>query len=97
MNSLTNWIGVGCVSAALFLDTMSYWKQIAKTVRTKRSNQVSTSAYLYKIAKVLFDMVGLALYTNYVGLAMELFMLLVYVVSLVIIAHYKPKKWSLFK
>ena len=94
---MIKYIGIMSVCIALFLDTMSYWKQIAKTVRAKHSNQVSTSAYLYKIAKVLFAMVGLALYSNYVGLAMEVFMLLVYAISLAIIAHYKPKGWRLFK
>ena len=90
-------IGTLCVGVALFLDTMSYWKQIEKTVRTKRSAQVSSSAYLYKIAKVCFSMVGLVIYTNWVGFTMESFMMVVYIVSLAIIAKYKPKGWRLFK
>jgi len=86
-----------CVGTALFLDSMSYYKQIKKTLRTKKSSQVSSSAFLYKIAKAIFAMVGLAIYTNYVGLGMEAFMLLVYIVSLIVIARYKPKRWSLWK
>lgn len=86
-----------CVGTALFLDSMSYYKQIKKTLRTKKSSQVSSSAFLYKIAKAVFAMVGLAIYTNYVGLGMEAFMLLVYIISLVVIARYKPKGWSLWK
>lgn len=97
MNSSIKWIGPVLVALALLLDTLSYWKQICKTLKTKHSNQVSTSAYLYKIGKAVLAILGLAMYSNYVGLGMELFMLLVYVVSLTIIAHYKPKGWSLWK
>jgi len=89
-------IGTICVAIALFLDTVSYWKQIVKTIRTKKSSQVSSSAYLYKIGKAIFAMSGLAIYTNYVGLGMEIFMLLIYIISLAIIAKYKPKTWRLF-
>jgi uncharacterized protein with PQ loop repeat len=88
-------IGTICVGTALALDTMSYYKQIAKTIRTKKSSQVSSSAYLYKIGKVIFAMGGLAVYQNFVGLGMEFFMLAVYVASLIVIAHYKPRGWKL--
>lgn len=92
---MTHWIGTACVALALFFDTVSYWKQIVKTVKSKKSSQVSTSAYLYKIGKALFAMGGLAIYSNYVGMLMETFMLAIYIVSLIVIAHYKPKKWRL--
>lgn len=85
------------VAIALWLDTLSYWRQIKKSLKTKHTNQVSTTAFLYKIAKAVFAMLGLAIYKNFVGLGMEVFMLVVYVVSLSVIAHYKPKNWSLFK
>lgn len=84
------------VALALFLDTVSYWKQIRKTLKTRHSSQVSTSAFLYKIAKALCAMAGLAIYSNFVGMTMEVFMLGVYVVSLVVIARYKPKGWKLW-
>jgi len=90
-------IGTVCVGIAIVLDTLSYYKQIAKTLRTKKSEQVSTSSYLYKIAKAVFAMVGLAIYMNWVGLGMEVFMLIVYITSLTIIAKYKPKNWALWK
>ena len=89
--------GTACVGLALFFDTISYYKQIAKTIKTKHSSQVSTSAYLYKILKAFCAMGGLGIYYNWVGLGMELFMLLVYVVSLIVIAKYKPKKWRLLE
>lgn len=90
-------IGTVCVMSAIILDSLSYYKQIAKTLHTKKSAQVSTSSYLYKIAKAIFAMGGLMIYTNWVGFSMEVFMMIVYIVSLLIIMKYKPKKWGLFK
>lgn len=84
------------VATALFLDTASYYRQIKKTIRTKKSNQVSSTSFIYKIAKALCALVGLSIYRNYVGVGMELFMLLVYGISLGIIIKYKPKGWRLF-
>jgi len=84
------------VAFALFLDTLSYYRQIKKTLRTKKSSQVSSTAFLYKIAKVLFAMVGLGIYKNWVGMGMEIFMLLVYIISLFVIIKHKPKNWRLF-
>lgn len=85
------------VAVALWLDTASYVRQIKKTLKTKKSSQVSSTAFLYKIAKALCALVGLGIYLNWVGFVMELFMLLIYFVSLSIIMKYKPKGWSLFK
>jgi len=96
MNELTSAIGGACVVLALFLDSISYWKQIAKTLRTKRSTQVSSSQFLYKIAKAICALIGLAIYSNWVGVGIETFMIIVYVASLYIVAKYKPKNWSLF-
>lgn len=85
------------VAMALFLDTASYWRQIRKTIKTKKSSQVSSTAFLYKIAKALCAMVGLGIYVNWVGMGMEGFMLLIYIISLAVIIKYKPKGWSLWK
>lgn len=93
------WREVASVSVviALALDTASYWRQIRKTIRTKKSSQVSAMAFIYKIAKAIFAMVGLAIYSNFVGLGMECFMLAVYAVSLGVIIKFKPKGWNLWK
>ena len=88
-------IGTICICLALWLDSMSYYKQIAKTLRTKRSSQVSSSQFIYKIAKAMFALVGLAVYANWVGVGIESFMILVYVASLCVVAKYKPKGWKL--
>jgi len=84
------------VGIALWLDTASYYRQIKKTLRTKKSSQVSSTAFLYKIAKALFALIGLAIYKNFVGVGMELFMLIVYAISLGVIIRFKPKGWKLF-
>lgn len=85
-----------CIALALWLDTLSYYRQIRKTIRTKKSSQVSSTAFLYKIAKVIFAMMGLAVYSNWVGLGMEFFMLVVYSISLYVIIKFKPKGWKLW-
>lgn len=94
---MTYAIGIGLVALALILDTLSYWRQIHKTIKTKHSSQVSSMQYVYKIGKALAALVGLALYANWVGVIMEVFMLVIYIVSLVVVAHYKPRGWRLFK
>jgi len=91
------WIGMGFVAGALFLDTVSYYRQIRKTLIAKKSSQVSSTAFLYKIAKAVCALAGLAIYGNWAGVVMEIFMLLVYVVTLVVICHYKPKNWHLIE
>jgi len=96
MNDLVIAIGGACVATAFILDAISYWKQIAKVIRTKKSTQVSSSQYLYKIGKAICALIGLAIYFNWVGVGLEVAMLLVYIVSLVIVAKYKPKRWRLF-
>lgn len=96
MNELIVAIGGASVVLALFLDSISYWKQIAKTLRTKRSSQVSSSQFLYKIAKAVCACIGLAIYHNWVGVGIEMFMIMVYTISLYIVARYKPKGWTLF-
>jgi hypothetical protein len=84
------------VGVALWLDTASYYRQIKKTLRTKKSSQVSSTAFLYKIAKALFATAGLAVYHNFVGMGMEIFMLLIYSISLGVIVRFKPRGWKLF-
>jgi uncharacterized protein with PQ loop repeat len=88
-------IGTVCVTLALALDSASYWKQIIKILRTKRSKDVSSSSYVLKIGKACVAAVGLYTFANYAGLVMELVMLAVYIASLIIICKYKPRGWSL--
>ena len=87
-------IGGACVVLALLLDSMSYYRQVAKIRRTERSTQVSSSQYIYKMAKAIFALIGLAIYSNFVGMGLEIFMLLVYIASFIVVIKYKPKNWS---
>ena len=85
-----------CVGIALFLDTASQYRQIRKTLRTRKSSQISSTAFLYKISKVFFSITGLMIYQNFVGASMEAFMLVVYIIALSVVIRYKPKNWRLF-
>ena len=89
-------LGASCVAIALVLELASYYKQIAKTLRAKHSSQVSSTAYLLKIAKYIFTLIGLGIYVNWVGFAMELVALMICLVAFYIIVKHKPKNWHLF-
>jgi uncharacterized protein with PQ loop repeat len=88
-------IGVTCVTIALVLEVGSYWKQIAKTLRTKKSKDVSTSAYLLKVVKYAFTMIALAIYVNWIGFLMEVVSLAACLIALSIVARFKPKGWKI--
>jgi purine-nucleoside phosphorylase len=88
-------IGILCAVVAISFDFASYWKQIAKTLKQKHSNQVSSSSYLYKIAKIIFNIINLAIFSNFVGVSMEVAALFICISALMVIAHFKPKNWKL--
>lgn len=89
-------IGIACITIAVMLELLSYWKQIAKTRRERNSKHVSSSAYILKVAKYLFTLVGLAIYSNWVGFGLEAAALIFCSMALWIIVKHKPKKWRLF-
>lgn len=89
-------IGVTCAVIALFFEFSSYYKQITKTLRARHSNQVSSSAYLYKIAKISFNLINLSIFANWVGFGMEAAALVICISALTVIAHFKPRGWRLF-
>lgn len=91
-----NRLGIICVGLALVLELLSYWKQISKTLRERNSDHVSSSAYMLKIAKYIFTLVGLAIYSNWVGFGLELAALGICLVAFYLIVKYKPKGWRLF-
>lgn len=90
-------IGVACLTIAVLMELASYYKQVAKTLRTKRSSQVSSSAFVYKIIKYIFTLVGLAVYSNWVGFGLEVAALTFCSWALYTVARFKPKGWSLWK
>jgi len=93
---MLEFVGLFLIGVALFLDTLSYYRQVKKTLITKKSNQISSTSFLYKIAKAVCALGGLAIFSNWKGVLMECFMLIIYVVTLGVIIKFKPKGWSLF-
>lgn len=91
-----NQLGIVCVAIALILELASYWKQIAKTLRTKHSKDVSSTAYVLKIAKYIFTLIGLAIYSNWVGFGLEVAALTICLAAFYVIVRYKPRGWRLF-
>jgi predicted Kef-type K+ transport protein len=89
-------IGIACASIALFFEFSSYYHQIKKTLKVRHSNQVSSSSYLFKIGKISFNLINLAIFANWVGFSMEAAALVICIAALSVIAHFKPKGWRLF-
>jgi uncharacterized protein with PQ loop repeat len=90
-------IGVACITIAILLELASYYKQVAKTLRTKKSSQVSSSAFVYKIIKYLVTLAALAIYSNWVAFGIEVAALSFCCWALYTVCKYKPKHWRLFK
>jgi len=90
---------IGClfVSASVFFDIYSYWKQVAKTLREKESKDVSTSAYIMKIVHYICSICALVIFMNWAGLVIETVPLICCLIVLVVVARYKPRGWKLFK
>jgi hypothetical protein len=88
-------VGSVLVFVAVFFDLQSYWKQISKTIRTKHSGQVSSSAYMAKIAHYLCSIVSLAIFSNWVGFGMEGAAFIFCLVTFALVIKYKPKGWKL--
>jgi hypothetical protein len=97
INPILHSTGVACVTIAVILELTSYYKQIAKTIRTKRSAQVSSSAFVYKIVKYLVTLAALAIYANWVAFGIEVAALSFCVWALYTIAKFKLKGWKLFE
>lgn len=89
-------IGIVCITLAFILEFGSYFKQISKTLRTQRSAQVSSSAFLCKIVKYIVTLIGLAIFANWVAFVLECGALGICTWALYIIAKHKPKRWRLF-
>ncbi len=89
-------IGSIMVFVAVYFDLFSYWKQISKTLREKDSRDISSSAYIMKIVHYLCSTISLAIFSNWVGFGMEFAAFMICLVTLAIVARYKPKGWRLF-
>ena len=90
-------IGPACLTIALLLDVGSYYKQVKKTLRTKKSRHVSTSSLVLRILKDIFLLISLIVYSNWVGVGVHVVSLLACSTTLAVVCKYKPKGWKLFK
>jgi hypothetical protein len=88
-------LGTVLVGAALIFDYANWYKQITKVLRMKHSSQISTSALMAKVGHYLCSTVSLAIFANWVGLAMEGSALICCLATLALVAKYKPKGWKL--
>jgi len=66
-------IGIVCAIGSITFDLLSYYKQIAKTLKTKKSSQVSSTAYMMKLGHYTCSVIALMLFSNWAGLTMEMF------------------------
>jgi len=89
-------IGICCAVCAVMFSLLAYYKQIQKTLRTKRSNQVSSTSYMMYLAHYTCSMTALILFSNWVGLCMEASACVACLTCFGIVIKYKPKKWKLF-
>ena len=96
MDNLSQIIGVSSITIAMILELGSYYKQVSKTLKTKKSSQVSSTAYVYKTAKYILTMIALGIYANWVGFWLEVVSLSACLVVLSVIVKYKPRNWRLF-
>ena len=96
MNDIAQAVGVVCLTIAVLLELASYYKQIAKTLRTKKSSQVSSMAFVYKWVKYIVTIIGLCIFANWVAVAIEVAALIFCSIALYIVCKYKPKNWSLW-
>ncbi|MGH7974786.1 MAG: hypothetical protein ACREBR_04625 [bacterium] len=89
-------IGFIFVFISVFFDLYAYWKQVDKTLREKESKDVSTSFYIMKITHYICSIIALTIFANYAGLIIEAAPLIFCLITLVIVARFKPKGWTLF-
>ena len=89
-------IGIICAVGSISFDLLSYWKQISKTLRTKKSAQVSSSAYIMKLLHYTCSIIALAVFANWTGFTMEMFAFTACIVCFYLVIKYKPRGWRLF-
>jgi len=84
-------IGTICIAVALYFDVGSYYRQVRRTAQMKKSDHVSAMAFLSRVAHHLLSCIGLAVYFNWVGLAMEIIPCIACAICLFVIIKHKPK------
>jgi hypothetical protein len=95
MNISLTVLGTVLVTTAVILNVGNYYKQMRKTVLTKHSTQVSTSAYMMNIGHYICSVAALAIFSNWVGCIEEATAGLACFVTFLLVVKYKPKRWHL--
>lgn len=87
-------IGAAAIMSACLFDLASWYRQIRKTLRTKKSAQVSSMAYVMKMGHYMSSLTALTIFHNWVGFGMEFLAFTFCVITLSIVIKYKPKGWK---
>ena len=80
-----------CIGLSVVFESLSYFKQIKKTCKCKRSNDVSAKSYKYKLVKYVFALVATYLSCNWVGFGLEAWAFGLCIVAYVIIKRNKVR------
>jgi len=88
-------IGIVCATGSILFDLLSYYRQIHKTLKTKHSNQVSSTAYLYKLSHYTCSIIALVIFANWTGFLMEMCAAIACLICLFLVIKYKPRGWRL--
>lgn len=95
MIQVLHYIGVVFLTCAVILKLSSYYKQIQKTKKAKKSSQVSSSAFLCKMGEYIFSLIALVIYENYLGALIAVAGIAMCTWALRVIIKTKPKGWKL--
>lgn len=87
------WLGNLLLSIATFVDLYAVFKLINKIKSTKSSDDISTSFCFYKLVKDVLLMVGLSIYSNWVGVLTVIPGFIAYTYLYVLVIKYKPEGW----
>ena len=81
-----------CVFLSVVFESMSYVKQIIKTTRMQRSNDVSAKAYGYKLFKYAFALIALYFAKNWVGVGLETWAFILCIATYMVVKRNKARK-----
>lgn len=88
--------GAILATCAVLFDFENWYKQINKTLRTKQSSQISSSALMAKIGHYFCSISSLLIFANWLGAGMEIIALTCCLTLFCLVVKYKPRGWKLF-
>ena len=90
MIQIVGWI---CFFLSILLDIASYIRQIQKLVKTRCSEDISSTAWYMKWYKDLTAIIACVCLVNYIGAGLATIGLIMCSITLYLIISYKPKDW----